>query len=136
MITNRFEGKIAAITGGAGDIGKVIALALISEGANVSIGDINYDEAKKVAKDVYDIGPGRAEAFLLDVTSIDSISTWIDKTVEKFGRLDILINTAAIMSPVKPSLEVTEEEWEKTHTINLKGVLFCKQRSIIQIKRQ
>lgn len=136
QITNRFEGKTVAITGGAGDIGRVITLAFVREGANVSIGDINFDRAKKVAKEACSADPGSAEAFLLDVTSLDSIHTWIDKTVEKFGGLDILVNTAALMPPIKSSLEITEEEWDKTHATNLKGVFFCTQSAIAQMKKQ
>jgi NAD(P)-dependent dehydrogenase (short-subunit alcohol dehydrogenase family) len=132
---NRFEGKTVAITGGAGDIGSVIALAFVCGGANVSIGDIDIERAKRVANDVCGVGPGSAEASLLDVTNIDSIHGWIDKTVEKHGGLDILVNTAAVM-PVKPSLEVSEEDWDRTHAINLKGVFFCAQSAIAQMKRQ
>lgn len=132
---NRFEGKTVAITGGAGDIGSVIALAFVCEGANVSIGDIDIMRAKRVANDVCGVGPGSSEASLLDVTNIDSIHGWINKTVDKYGGLDVLVNTAAVM-PVKPSLEVAEEEWDRTHAINLKGVFFCAQSAIAQMKRQ
>jgi len=132
---NRFEGKTVAVTGGAGDIGSVIALAFVLEGANVCIGDIDIKRAQKVASDVRRAGPGRAEASLLDVTSIASIHGWMDKAVEKYGGLDVLVNTAAVM-PVKPSLEVTEEDWDKTHAINLKGAFFCAQAAIARMKKQ
>ena len=136
QIVNRFKGKTVAITGGAGDIGGIITLAFVREGANVSIGDINLDRAKKVSEDVCSTGPGSAEAFWLDVTNLDSIHAWIGKTVEKFGGLDILVNTAALMPPVKSSLEITEEDWDKTHATNLKGVFFCTQSAIAQMKKQ
>jgi len=135
-IRNRFQGKTVAITGGAGDIARVITLAFVREEAKVSIGDINFDKARKVVKDVCGVAPGAAEAFLLDVTNLDSIHTWIDKTVERFGGLDILVNTAALMPPIKSSLEVTEEDWDKTHATNLKGVFFCAQSAVAQMKRQ
>jgi 3-oxoacyl-[acyl-carrier protein] reductase len=132
---NRFEGKTVAITGGAGDIGSVIALAFVREGANVSIGDIDIKRAQRVAGDVRGTGPGTAEAWLLDVANVGSIHGWIAQTVEKYGGLDILVNTAAVM-PVKPSLEVTEEDWDRTHAVNLRGVFFCAQSAIAQMKKQ
>ncbi|MBE3037841.1 MAG: SDR family oxidoreductase [Chloroflexi bacterium] len=135
QMRNRFQGKTVAITGGAGDIGSVIALAFVCEGANVSIGDIDIKRAKKVANDACSVGPGSAEASSLDVTDIDSIHGWIDATVKKYGGLDILVNTAAVM-PVKPSLEVTAEDWDRTHAINLRGTFFCAQSAIAQMKRQ
>ncbi len=132
---NHFEGKTVAITGGAGDIGSVIARAFVQEGANVSIGDIDLQEAERVVETLRQAGPGSAEASFLDVAAVPSIRGWIDKTAEKYGSLDVLVNTAAVM-PVKPSLEVTEEDWDTTHTINLRGVFFCCQAAISRMKKQ
>ena len=131
----RFAGKTVAITGGAGDIGSVIALAFLREGANVSIGDIDTKRAQKVAGELRGQGPGAAEAWSLDVTKLASIQAWIDQTVRKYGGLDVLVNTAALM-PVKPSLEVSEEDWDRTHAVNLRGAFFCAQRAIAQMKKQ
>jgi NAD(P)-dependent dehydrogenase (short-subunit alcohol dehydrogenase family) len=133
--TNRFEGKTVAVTGGAGDIGSVIARAFVLEGANVSIGDIDLKRAQRVAGEVRVVGPGTAEAWALDVTNVASIQGWIDRTVEKYGGLDVLVNTAALM-PVKPSLDVTEEDWDRTHAVNLRGAFFCTQKAIAQMKKQ
>ncbi len=132
---NRFEGKTVAITGGAGDIGTVIALGFVREGANVCIGDVDAKRAGKVAGEVGQAGPGSAEASRLDVTSVASIHDWMDKIVRDHGGLDVLVNTAAVM-PVKPSLEVTEEDWDRTHAVNLRGAFFCTQAAIAQMKRQ
>jgi NAD(P)-dependent dehydrogenase (short-subunit alcohol dehydrogenase family) len=132
---NRFEGRTVAITGGGGDIGSVIALGFVREGANVCIGDIDLKRANKVAGEVGRAGPGSAQASRLDVSSVTSIHEWMDQIVRKHGGLDVLVNTAAVM-PVKSSLEVTEEDWDSTHAVNLRGAFFCTQAAIAQMKRQ
>jgi len=71
---------------------------------------------------------GEAAAFKLDVSEKSEVDNVFDEVIKQFGRLDILVNNAGIFSP-KPALEMTEEEWERTIRINLKGQFLCAQRA-------
>lgn len=120
-------GKVALVTGARRGMGKSHALALASQGAAVAVTDINQEECQKVVDEITAKG-GKAAAFKLDVSSKAEVDSVFDQVVKQFGRLDILVNNAGIYQP-KPALELTEEEWDRTIDINLKGEFFCAQRA-------
>ncbi len=121
------QGKVALVTGARRGMGKSHALALASQGAKVIVTDIDVNECAAVVEEIKSNG-GEAICFKLDVSNKSEVDQVFDDSVEQFGRLDILVNNAGIYSP-KPALELTEEEWDKTISINLKGQFLCAQKA-------
>lgn len=119
--------KIALVTGACRGMGAADARALATQGAKVIITDIDEGECQSVVQEIIKDG-GEATCFKMDVTSASEVDDVFDKVIEKYGRLDILVNNAGIYTP-KPFLELTEEEWDKTIDINLKGQFLCAQRA-------
>lgn len=120
------KNKVALVTGGRQGMGRTHALALAKQGASVVVTDRN-NECDKVVEEIKSQG-GEALCLKLDVTNSEEINSVYDEIVDKFGRLDILVNNAGIFVP-KPSLELSEKEWEQTLNVNLKGQFFCAQRA-------
>lgn len=121
------QGKVALVTGARRGMGKAHALALAAQGAKVVITDIDVNECELVADEVRKAG-GETTCFKLDVSNKADVEKVFDEVIAKYGRLDILVNNAGIYSP-KPFLEMTEEEWDRTIDINLKGEFLCAQRA-------
>jgi NAD(P)-dependent dehydrogenase (short-subunit alcohol dehydrogenase family) len=115
----RLVNKVALITGGNSGIGRATALLFAQEGAKVAI--TGRDEAKGMAV-VEEIRKGMGTAVFIrsDVSSADECERAVNKTVREFGQLDILFNNAGVFYP-HTVLECTEEEWDLTLDINLKG---------------
>ena len=121
------NGKIALVTGARRGMGKAHALALAAQGATVVITDVNQSECEFVADEVRAQG-GEPTCHKLDVSSKADVDRVFDEVIAKYGRIDILVNNAGIYQP-KPFLEMTEEEWDRTIDINLKGEFLCAQRA-------
>lgn len=119
--------KIALVTGAARGMGAADARALAKQGAKVVITDIDIKECRSVVGEIIKDG-GEAVCFKMDVTNAKEVNDVFDKVIEKYGRLDILVNNAGIYKP-KQFLEMTEEEWDRTLDINLKGQFLCAQRA-------
>ncbi|MBL9050956.1 MAG: L-iditol 2-dehydrogenase [Tabrizicola sp.] len=118
----RLTGKTALITGAARGIGLAFARAYLAEGAEVAIGDINLAAAQKAAES---LGP-RAHAIALDVTRQESIDAGFAEAVARMGKLDILINNAALFTAA-PIVEITRADYDKLFSVNVAGTLFCLQ---------
>ena len=118
----RLKNKTALITGAARGIGLAFARAYLAEGAEVAIADINLEAAQKAATS---LGP-KAHAIALDVTRQDSIDAAFAEAVQKMGKLDILINNAALFSAA-PIAEITRADYDKLFAVNVAGTLFCLQ---------
>jgi 3-oxoacyl-[acyl-carrier protein] reductase len=123
---NLYE-KIALITGAERSMGKAYALALASQGATVILTDKKGGGCDPVAEEIKAAG-GDAHCYAMDLTKKSQIDEVFDNVVTRFGRLDILINSAAIFRS-KSALELTEEEWDETIGINLKAQFLCGQRA-------
>lgn len=108
-------------------MGKSHALTLAKQGAKVAVTDINQEECQLVVDEIKSAG-GEAVAFKMDVTNKADVDSVFDAVIQQFGRLDILVNNAGIFQP-KPALELTEEDWDKTIGINLKGQFLCAQKA-------
>ena len=117
------EGKVALITGGARGIGKEIALLFAAQGANVAICDVELQEAQKTATQIQALGR-ESIAFKADVTDSASIQVMVDKILDKFKKLDILINNAGITRD-NLVLRMQEADWDKVIAVNLKGTFIC-----------
>ena len=121
--TERFIGKVAIVTGAAQGMGKQVALDLTSEGARVVICDILPDLLEESRSEIEGIG-GECLALICDVTDRKQIDDMVQKTVDAFGRIDILINNAGLLTP--GTIEGTTDELiDRTLNINIKGVLYA-----------
>ncbi len=121
------DGQAALVTGSARGIGAALAVGLAQAGADVAVSDLPsmLEEAAATRDSVERLGR-RSGTYPLDVLDLSNIRTAVDQVVDDFGRLDILISNAGVRRP-KPSLEVTEEDWDLVVDTNLKGVFFCAQ---------
>ena len=131
----RLEGKVAVITGGASGIGEAIAKIYAENGCKVAIVDINGERLKKVEKEIRDAG-GDVIAFEADVAEEDQVIDFFKKTDEKWGKLNLLINSAGRDSLSPPISEVTYEEWRKILGTNLDGVFLCCREAFRKMEKQ
>lgn len=118
----RLQGKSAVITGAARGIGFEFARAYIAEGATVALADINADA---VAQAAASLGP-QAHGIVMDVSQQDSIDKGFAQAAEKMGKIDILINNAALFSAA-PIVEITRADYDRLFSVNVAGTLFCMQ---------
>ena len=115
----RLEGKVALVTGGAKRIGRCIALRLAEEGARVAI---HFGQSKQEAEETAAECGGRI--FQADLTRVGEIGRLFEEVEAEYGRLDCLVNNAGRYREMKV-LEVTEDDWDWIHEVNLKGTFFC-----------
>ncbi|MCK9251750.1 MAG: SDR family NAD(P)-dependent oxidoreductase, partial [Clostridiales bacterium] len=127
-------GKTALVTGGAQGIGRAIASELARQGARVAIYDIHQEQAQATADDLVREGAEVVAGFV-DVARLDSIRAMISDAVERLGWLDIVVNNAGILSST-PVQEITEEEWDRIMTVNLKGSFFVAQLAFPYLKER
>jgi NAD(P)-dependent dehydrogenase (short-subunit alcohol dehydrogenase family) len=124
----RLEGKVAVVTGGAKGIGLFYSEALLEVGANVIVADI---DAKAVDESTARLGeehPGRVLGVELDVSNRRSIEAMVEQVRQRWGRLDVLVNNAAVFSvlPIRASAwDVPDEEWDRVMTVNVRGIYAC-----------
>jgi glucose 1-dehydrogenase len=131
----RLENKVAVITGSSSGIGSAIALAFAKEGAAVAVDYRSHpDEAKEIVEQVERFG-GRAISVHADVSSPEDVKNLIQKAVEEFGRLDVMINNAG-MEEKMPFLETPLDVWNKTIAVNLTGAWLGCQEAAKQMVSQ
>ncbi len=128
------KGKVAIITGARRGMGRTHAIALAKAGAKVVVSDISLEECQNVVEEIKKAG-GEGLAVKCDVSKKVEVDEMVKKTVEKFGKVDILVNNAGIAQFV-PFLEMTEEEWDRTLDINLKGYFLCAQAVAKEMAKQ
>lgn len=127
----RLQGKSALVTGSARGIGRTFAQAYINEGATVAIADIDLERAQATAAELGD----SAYAVKMDVTDQASIDQAIEAVVARVGKLDILINNAALFD-LAPIVEIKRQSYERLFSINVAGTLFTLQAAARQMIRQ
>ncbi|TFB08197.1 SDR family oxidoreductase [Candidatus Atribacteria bacterium MT.SAG.1] len=128
------KNKVAIITGARRGMGRTHALKLAQEGVKVVVSDISEEDCQKVVDEIEKAG-GEGLALKCDVSQKKEVDELVKKTVDKFGKVDILINNAGI-AQFKPFLELTEEEWDRTLDINLKGYFLCAQAVSKEMAKQ
>jgi len=115
----RLQGKVALITGGTSGIGSATAIRFVEEGASVTITGRNVERGEQVVKDIVEKG-GAALFIQSDVRRANDCRNAVDKTLERFGKIDVLFNNAGVFHP-KTIPDCTEEEWDETIESSLKG---------------
>ncbi len=121
-------GRVALVTGGAGGIGRAVSRALANCGARVVSADIS--DAKDLVEPVSGI-----EHATLDVTTRSDVKRCIDGIVQRYGRLDVLVNVAGVVSTGSAE-RLSEDEWDKVIDINLKGTFLCCQAAMPHMRSQ
>lgn len=116
------NGKTAIVTGGARGIGKAIVRTLAEAGADVMIADLRIEDAEATALEICQATGKSVAACKTDVTQLENVRDLLDKTLEKFGKTDILINSAG-WDRLQLFLKTTPELWERVLAINFKGVV-------------
>src|SRR5271169_4421437 len=123
-VMGKLDGKVALITGSGRNIGRAIALKLAGEGAHIVVNArTNQAEADAVAHEVRDRGV-KALPILADMAKKEQVDAMMARALAEFGRIDILINNAAIR-PHKPFTEVSVPEWEQVRGVVLDGAIYC-----------
>jgi NAD(P)-dependent dehydrogenase (short-subunit alcohol dehydrogenase family) len=126
--------SVVMITGGARRVGKQVALYLAGRGAHIAFCDIQAQELEGTRAQIESCGV-RSLAMAVDVTQSDQVRAFVDATIERFGRIDVLINNAAIWLHA-PFLQIREEDWDRTMEVNLKGPFICSQLVAPHMLRQ
>jgi acetoin reductase-like protein len=132
---SEIEGKIAIVTGAGRGIGRAIALRLASEGALVSVADVDLSSATAVAEEIHAMGR-QGLAMKVDVTSQQDIDEMISVTVSKLGELNVFVNNAGV-GAIAPLLDTDEKTWDWVMAVNAKGAfLSCKAAAKQMIKQR
>ncbi len=119
-----FKGKVAIVTGGSFGIGRATAIAFAKRGANVVIADWIEDNDGTTIKNIKNEG-GEAIFIKCDVSKSSDVKNLVEKTIDRFGRLDYAFNNAGIEGVTANTDECTEENFDKTIGVNLKGIFLC-----------
>lgn len=133
----RLEDRTAIVTGASSGIGRAIAIEFAREGANLVLADIR--EESRVSDDerntlaVIEHNDGRAIFQHTDVTDEQSVERMVERALDVYGGVDILVNSAGVTSE-NPVHEVTDEEWEHVHDVNVRGVVRCSKHTLEHLR--
>ncbi len=116
----KLAGKVALVTGGGSGIGRAISILFAQEGARVATGSLTLAHAEETAR----LAGEETLAFQTDVSDEISVRQMVDRTLERFGRIDILCNNAGI-GTTKSIIEVEPDEWDRVFAVNVRGVYLC-----------
>ncbi len=130
----RLKDRAALVTGGGSGIGRATAIRLAEEGAKVAVNDINPATGRETVQMITAAG-GTAVFIEADVAQVAECARSVAETVQAFGRLDILVNNAAVMVE-KTVVDTTEEDFDRIAGVNLKGIFFVAKYAIIQMQKQ
>lgn len=136
---SRLTGRVAIVTGSASGIGRAIAIRLADEGASVVVSDVRADprEGGEPTEQLIAQRGGTCVRLDADASRWEEIDRLVTDAVERFGRLDVMVNNAAIAGPAsKPLLETTQADWDEIMNVNLRGVFLCCKRAIAEMIEQ
>jgi len=121
----RLAGKSAIVTGAGRGIGKATALRFAREGADLLVPDLDVKTSRETATEIQALSR-KGIPMQMDVTRMGDIQRMVETAVREFGRIDILVNNAGI-TQVRDPMQLTESDWDRTLSLNLKAVFFCSQ---------
>lgn len=131
---DRLKGKVAIVTGAAVGLGRAIALRMVEEGAQVALLDVNDDAGIAFAQELSICGLS-AWYWHCDVSREAEVMAVFGEVVDRFGRLDVLVNNAGVAGANKPTHELTEAEWDRVQAINVKGVFFGVKHAVAPLRK-
>jgi NAD(P)-dependent dehydrogenase (short-subunit alcohol dehydrogenase family) len=134
----RLDGKVAIVTGGAKGIGLFYSEALAEAGAKVVLADIDAEAVAQESARLSEEHPGRILGVELDVSSRSSIEAMVAQVDERWGRLDILVNNAAVFAVLprrQSAWEIPDDEWDRVMAVNVRGVYACTEGCLELMKR-
>ena len=135
-MTNRFESKVALVTGGNSGIGRAIALAFAKEGAKVMVAARRASEGDETVARIEELG-GQAHFVQTDVSKAADVKAMVAACVTEYGGLDYAVNNAGIEgTPFIPTADYEEEAWDKVIAINLTGVWLCMKYEIPEMLKR
>ena len=135
----KLDGKVAVVTGGAKGIGMHYAAALLDAGAAVAVADIDAEAMRETAARLSEEHPGRVLGVNLNVARRSEIEELAAQVEGRFGRLDILVNNAALFAvlPQRPSpWNIPDEEWDEVMAVNIRGVYACTEGCLPLLQRE
>ncbi len=130
---NRFDDKVAIVTGAAGGIGLATARRLGSEGARVVLADLDRPRIDAAVQQVRDGGAPDAGGSVCDVSKEEQVAATVAGALERWGRLDVIVNNAGVMV-FKPLQDQTEEDWLKVLSVDLLGAFFFVKHAFLHMK--
>ena len=122
-LKNNISGKVVVITGASSGLGETTARHLASLGANVVLGARRENRLQDISNEINQKGNGKAIFVKTDVTKKEEVQSLVDKAVTEFGKVDVMLNNAGLMS-IAPMSETKVDEWDRMIDINVKGVLY------------
>ncbi len=131
----RFTSKVVLVTGAAHGIGRAIALRFANEGAQVIVNDVNREGAEATVRAITGSG-GSAIAGIADVSNKGQVDGLFDNILERFGKLDVLVNNAGLINVERHFLEGDEAWWDSVLSTNLKGAFLCSLRAAHAMARR
>ncbi|HEX2878490.1 MAG TPA: SDR family oxidoreductase [Polyangiaceae bacterium] len=134
-MTSQFANSVALVTGGAAGIGKAAVLAFAAQGAKVAFCDVKKEQGEELANSIEKSG-GRALFIQADVSKSADVERLIGLTVKTYGRIDHAFNNAGIEGQLATTADCSEENFDRTLAINLKGVWLCMRYEIQQMLKQ
>ena len=133
-MSNNIKGKVVVITGASSGLGEATARLLSAQGAAVVLGARRADRIQSLAEELTRSG-GKALAVTTDVTHCDQVKRLVDTAVQKYGRVDVMINNAGLM-PQSPIERLKIDEWDRMIDVNIKGVLYGIAAALPYMKQQ
>jgi len=131
---SRLKDKAIVLTGGGGAIGRQIALTLLQQGAILGFCDSSQDAGKETLA-LLEKNGFKAKFTVVDVSNENQVKKWIDDSAQEFGKIDALVNNAAVFVFGKVE-DVTNESWDKVFAVNVKGYAFCAKYVVPHMKKQ
>ena len=123
-MSGRLNGSIVIVTAGGQGIGESISKTFAREGASVAVVDVNATEAERVTREIEAAG-GKAMALQTDVTLTEAVAGMVKAVVDRWGTVDVLVNAAGGFHQLAMITEITDEEWDRVITLNLKTCFLC-----------
>ncbi len=128
-------GKVAVVTGGYHGIGRALAEGLAEAGADIVICARNYDRCVKTCDEIKNMGV-KTLPIKCDIRKVDEVKNLVEQTIQRMGKINILINNAGVGGSEKPIIDMLDEEWDDVINIDLKGAFICSRAVVKEMIKQ